>query len=207
MVDLVPLGRGRCDAYTVRMRGRRFDPRHLDVESFAERAESLDGEAGLALLPRLVDQLRPESMAVDMAPVRWQATGERRLQRGGVAQAWLHLVVEARLAMTCQRCLQPVPVPLSLDGHFRFVADEAAAADEDLDADEDLLPTTRSLDLLALIEDELLMALPIVPRHDGRCPEPLALPADELREDTEETPAKPHPFAALAALKRPGPDQ
>lgn len=189
------------------MRGRRFDPRHLDVEAFAERAEVLDGEAGLSLLPRLFDQLRPEAIAADMAPVRWQAKGERRLRRGGVAHTWLHLAVEARLAMTCQRCLQPVPVPLSLNCHFRFVADEAAATDEDLDAEEDLLPTTRSLDVLALVEDELLMALPIVPRHDGRCPEPLALPADEVLADADDAPAKPHPFAALAALKRPGPGQ
>ena len=46
-----------------------------------------------------------------------------------------------------------------------------------------------------LIEDELLLAMPIVPRHEV-CPEPLVATVDELPDD----PA-PNPFAALAALK------
>ncbi len=63
-----------------------------------------------------------------------------------------------------------------------------------------MLALTRALDLRELIEDELLLALPIVPRHEV-CPVPLVAPADaaELVEE------KPNPFAALAALKRSGP--
>jgi uncharacterized protein len=48
------------------------------------------------------------------------------------------------------------------------------------------------------VEDELLLALPIVPMHE-RCPMPLPMAADEAPA-TEET-DRPHPFAALAALK------
>jgi uncharacterized protein len=48
-----------------------------------------------------------------------------------------------------------------------------------------------------LVEDELILSLPIVPRHD-QCPDPLPMPVDEL----DEGPAA-HPFQALAALKRP----
>ena len=55
--------------------------------------------------------------------------------------------------------------------------------------------------LRELIEDELLMALPLVPMHE-RCPEPLAAPVpDEALPSTGQD-DKPHPFAALARLKR-----
>lgn len=55
-----------------------------------------------------------------------------------------------------------------------------------------------ALDLQALIEDELLLALPIVPRHD-LCPEPLAR---AFVEDEGESRAEDSPFAALSVLKR-----
>ena len=58
---------------------------------------------------------------------------------------------------------------------------------------------TRALDLRELIEDELLLAMPLVPRHEV-CPEPLPVRTDEDMPDDA-----PNPFAALAALKRPGP--
>jgi uncharacterized protein len=47
------------------------------------------------------------------------------------------------------------------------------------------------------VEDELILALPLVPRHDA-CPQPLAAPATAEEPLAE----RPNPFAALAALKR-----
>ena len=105
--------------------------------------------------------------------------------------------------MECQRCLGPVCAELQVDRAFRFVADEATAIAEDVETEEDLLVLTRHLDLAELVEDELLLALPLVPRHDV-CPDPLPLtssPADEAAEDAE---VPPHPFAALAGLKARG---
>jgi len=49
-----------------------------------------------------------------------------------------------------------------------------------------------------LLEDELLLALPLVPRHDV-CPEPLAR---AFRDAADVAEAAEHPFAALAALKQ-----
>lgn len=188
------------------MRGRRLDPRHLDVEAFAERAAELDGALALEALPRLLDQVRPEALPDAALPVHWQARGERRAHRGGISQSWLHLQVQAQLAMTCQRCLQSMPVPLTLVCSYRFVADEAAAAEGDIDAEEDLLPTTRSLDLASLLEDELLMALPIVPRHEGPCPQPLVAPGMDEGARFPEAEVRENPFRALAALKTPKSD-
>ena len=70
------------------------------------------------------------------------------------------------------------------------------------DSEEDLLAISREFDLRELIEDELLMALPVVPRHD-ECPTAVHLASSD--DDFEEASAeKPNPFAALAALRKDG---
>ncbi|HQS64567.1 MAG TPA: YceD family protein, partial [Acidovorax defluvii] len=100
----------------------------------------------------------------------------------------------------CQRCLTPVDVPLAVERSFRFVADEATAEALDDESEEDLLALSREFDLRELIEDELLMALPVVPRHD-ECPSavPLASSDDDFEAASAE---KPNPFAALASLRK-----
>jgi uncharacterized protein len=131
--------------------------------------------------------------------VTWSARGKQRATKGGAHQVWLHVQAQVHIALECQRCLQPVYAPLATERSFLFVADEALAAQLDADTDDDVLELTRSLDLRELIEDELLLALPLVPRHET-CPQPLLAPDTTLPDDE----AAPHPFAALAALKRGG---
>ncbi len=87
------------------------------------------------------------------------------------AEIWLHLRADAVLPLTCQRCLGPVEVALAVDRSFRFVADEELAAAEDELAEEDVLALSRSFDLVELVEDELLMEMPLAPRHEV-CPDP-----------------------------------
>jgi len=176
------------------MKSRVSDPRHLDVEAFAKDAVQLEGRWPLAELARLQQGTLPGSDA----EVRWSARGERREARAGQAETWLHLDAQAQVLLECQRCLSPVATPLHVERSLRFVAGEDAAAALDAESEEDVLALTRDLDLQALVEDELLLALPIVPRHDA-CPQPLALPPDELDEAAEQA---AHPFAGLAALKR-----
>jgi uncharacterized protein len=97
------------------------------------------------------------------------------------------------LNLVCQRCLQPMAVPLELDSKLRFVADEAQAEALDEHSEEDVLALTAALDLHELVEDELILALPLVPRHD-HCPNALATAAEPVAEQA-------HPFAALAAWR------
>lgn len=170
-----------------------FDPLRLDVEAFARAGAGLAGAWPLAELPRLASLL-----ADSTASVSWRADGERRRAAGGDMQTWLRLRAAARLSLTCQRCLAPLEELLELDRRLRFAADEAEAAALDAEIEEDVLALGGSLDLRALVEDELLLALPLVPRHD-RCPRPIELPADG---QAAEPPTQP--FAALAALKRAG---
>jgi uncharacterized protein len=119
---------------------------------------------------------------------------------GGEAEIWLHLTAALSLPMQCQRCMGPVEVEVVSDQSFRFVADEATAEAQDDESEEDLLVLVPELDVWELIEDELIMSVPIVPKHEV-CPATVTLSvADEAFE--EALAAKPNPFAALAQLKQ-----
>jgi uncharacterized protein len=175
-----------------------YDPHKLDVERFATEAGHLEGAWPLVGMHRLVDACHSEELPAPDDGVRWTAAGERRRQSPGESHAWLHLSLDTQVSLVCQRCLGPVETPLKFERWFHFVDGEEQAAALDAESEEDVLASTRALDLHALAEDELLLALPLVPRHEV-CPQPL-LPAATAALDEDAAP--PNPFAALAALKR-----
>jgi uncharacterized protein len=178
---------------------KEFSAHRLDVKAFAQAGGRLSGHESLLKYERLAQEAK--GLHPDLK-VDWEATGELRTALGGMAQVWLHLKVQASFPMECQRCLTPVDVLLEVDRAFRFVADEATAEALDDDTEEDLLAMSREFDLRELIEDELLMALPVVPKHD-ECP--TAVPLESSDDDFEEANSeKPNPFAALAALRKDG---
>jgi uncharacterized protein len=177
----------------------------LDVAAFCRDGGRVQGRLSLEEMPRLAESLlRPADGAGDSV-VEWRAAGSLLPVSGGAPQRIVDLAVRATATLECQRCLQPMTLPLQVERRFRFVEgeDEAARLDEELE--DDVLALTRRLDLLALVEDELLLALPLVPRHEA-CPE---LPTPLIRtpgapvDPEAQEPRSEHPFAALAALKRP----
>ena len=177
-----------------------FLPRALDVRALADAGAALTGSASLDQFPRLAD-LAAESHAdadlrQSLGPVRWTAQFSLQRVTGSVDQPALHLQVDAQLPLECQRCIAPYAQALHVNRDFVFAADEATAQLLDEDSDIDVLVTSRQFDLVALIEDELLMDTPIVPMHE-QCPTTVAMQAGEVEEPAE----RPNPFAALAALK------
>jgi uncharacterized protein len=181
------------------MRARAFDPTRLDVAAFAAEGAELGGAWPLRALDRVLESAAPEALPAEDQVVNWRVRGEQTAAPGGGAESWLHLDASAALDVTCQRCLQPVHVPMDVHRRILFVpGGEDAAAAVDAEREEDVLPLTRALDLRELVEDELLLALPLVPVH-AVCAEPLAAPDSATEEG-----GAPNPFAALAALKRGG---
>jgi len=180
---------------------RATDPRRLDVAAFALCAGHLAGDWPLADLPRLLQDALPLGEDSPARSVHWSASGELRAASAGEDQIRLHLRAGTALQQTCQRCLQPMTVRLEVQPTFRFVRGEEQAQTLDEHSDEDVLALVPSLDLRALIEDEMILALPLIPRHE-RCPLPLPTSAGpaQLLHDAAEA----HPFAALAALRRGG---
>lgn len=192
------------------MKPRQFVPERLDVQAFIEEQASLSGQVAVAELARLASGLAPDARVDALPPVAWSAHGRLVPQRVGQPELWLDLQAQAELEWECQRCLHGVRLPLTLSRHIRFAKNEEQAAELDAESDDDVLALTRQFNLLELLEDELIMAQPIVPRHET-CPTDV----QSLMQDDSETPVpgavaeaepavpeKPHPFAALAALKK-----
>lgn len=179
------------------MRPREFDPRRLDVRAFAKAAGHLTGTWPVATFDRLTDTLAAGDGGAPVDAVSWSASGQEVAVRGGAAEVWLHLQADAALPMVCQRCLMAYPHALSVRARIQFVANERLAAEMDAEAEHDVLAFSKELDLHVLVEDELLLDLPLVPRHEV-CPQPLAAVA--AAEAEAEAPCQ-HPFAALAGLR------
>ncbi len=173
-----------------------FDPRRLNVQAFAQAGTTLSATDLLSKHERLLAET--EGLGADRE-IRWLARGEQQIDASGHARIWLHLEAGVSLPLTCQRCLGPADIEVSVVRDFRFVETEEQAEAEDEEAEEDVLVLSRDFDLLALVEDELLMALPLVPRH-AVCPGDVKLAVQDADFEAASA-AKPNPFAALAGLK------
>jgi uncharacterized protein len=191
-----------------------IDPLRLNVAHFAADALEAEGDWAIAELPRLADSecpvdagsplkakadapRPPSRSASDLTRrVRWRAIGSHR-PVGGENQVWMHLRADADVVLQCQRCLQPLDEAVHVDRHFRFVADEDTAAALDDEVEDEVLALPKTLNLRELVEDEMLLALPLVPRHDV-CPEMIPMQFGDV-ELVEE---KANPFASLALLRK-----
>jgi uncharacterized protein len=173
-----------------------FDPHRLDVRRFAEEGGEIDAHDPLRSFTRLIAEAQEPDAACS---VQWRARGELRNPARHQPEVWVHLDAQALMPVVCQRCLHPVDMPLQVRRSFRFVADEATAAAEDDEAEEDLLALSHSFDLLELVEDELLMELPVAPMH-AVCPQAVKMSAADAGFEAAAA-EKENPFAVLGRLK------
>jgi len=170
-------------------------PLKLDVKHAAQSSWRAEGHDLLSHYERLMAEVQGSE---GNTPLHWTAFTELRTNQAGTLSPWLHLTVATTLSQTCQRCLGPVDVAVQIDRTFRFVESEAVAEQEDEESEEDVLVSSREFDLGALIEDEVLMDLPLVPRH-AHCPVSVKLATAD--PDFDASSEKPNPFAVLAQLK------
>lgn len=111
----------------------------------------------------------------------------------------LHIEVHGRLSLMCQRCLGPIEWPVDVDVSLTAVADDSAAGNLSSPFDSIVLDAEGALALRAVVEDEILAALPLAPLHVGT--KPCARPAGEPDTDESTVPQRVNrPFAGLADL-------
>jgi uncharacterized protein len=203
----------RACSLIVVTRERPIDPRRLDLPLFCRQGEELQGDWPQDGFDRLQASLEPLPGDRMPPPVAWRAQGTARPVTGGEPELWLHLRARTQVVLQCQRCLQPTTVALQLERRLRFVRGEDEAARLDEESEDDVLALQARTDLHDLLEDELILALPLVPMHE-HCPQPLERVAEHSAPSTEASPPEsasaaeagddkpPHPFAALAALRK-----
>lgn len=127
----------------------------VDLFNFCQQGGSLAGSVTVGELTRL-DVARSEGV------INYRVQGDRDAQRN----LSLKLDIEGELWLVCQRCLEGLHHPLDITARFCVVRTEAEADAAPLDEDTaDPLVGSVDFDLLDLIEEEVLLSLPLVPRH------------------------------------------
>ena len=120
-----------------------------------------------------------------------KAKSEIKFQLAGASKRFshpsLHLAIKANLVTTCQRCLDEMTV--NLDVNFDYLITSAELNEAEDNDEIDWLEENHEMDVGTLIEDELLLAMPIAPTHAHDC--------SKLSTQSGE---KPNPFAVLKGL-------
>ncbi len=172
-------------------------PPKIDIKHAAQLSLQLSGDDVLLNYERIMQETR--GLGSENV-LKWLVHAQTRHNLTGHQSIWLHVTVATTLPLACQRCLENVDVNVQIDRDFRFVGNETKAEHEDGSSEEDVLVLSPAFDLLALIEDEILMDMPLIPRHDI-CPVDIKMTVADLA--FESTHDAPHPFAALSQLKYP----
>jgi uncharacterized protein len=138
-------------------------------EALATREAVLEGEFAVAAMQRLAEHLGTESGTV---------TAQFAFSRSDSAWIRLEMTLQSNLSVTCQRCLEPLELNVSERVEFGVVleADAVAALPGNVEPvvlDGDRFSPQR------LVEDEMIVVVPMVPKHaSGRC----VVHADSLPE-------------------------
>lgn len=163
-------------------------PNNILLEKWADNGFHWQGKVAIDELARLNEHTmgaKPLQLAFDLA------------KKDGVL--WLDYQVVGSTNVRCQRCLEPLEVDLSGEYRFALLTDESEIGLVDgaeyVLIDELGASARRLLPIKDLLEDELLLALPLSPRH-ADCEMLIDTVGDDIEEEVQE-----NPFAALAALK------
>ncbi len=153
-------------------------PGVIDGLQFARGAQEKRGSLGMERLPRL-------------AQMQCSTPGLDYRIRGGTAdhgELSLRISVTGRMQLVCQSCLGPLSIPIAVDVELQLAESERKI--EEADDEIDRVLASRTMEVAWLVEDEVILALPMVPRHDA-----CGAAGSVVR-------AKGSPFSALMALKR-----
>ena len=153
----------------------------IDGLEFARTGAKLQGAWPVAVFARLRDALH-----TDEGTLRYELLGMPQL-RGRPA---LRLKVGGSLQLVCQRCLGAHEFPLHIDVTLQLAATQAEVDAEPLETEgPEQIVAGREMQVRVLVEDEVLLAIPLAPRHE-RCE------GRELRPASEDK----SPFAVLRGL-------
>ena len=144
---------------------------------FAQTQQTLAGEIDALKCERLAESHVPKGQG---AHINFKLIGAAKQLRNPS----LHLYIEAKLPVTCQRCLDEMLVNIHLS--FNYIICNALPTEIDENDDTDWLEASLEMNLQALIEDEILLAMPIAPMHDHNC-----------NKQSMQSGEKPNPFALL----------
>jgi uncharacterized protein len=164
-------------------------PETVDAVRMLSGRRCFDGRLPVTAFPRFAEALERGEGDVSYA---------LEFGRDALGVDFLEIHASSTIWLTCQRSLEPYQHPLEVLQRLGLIRRETDEAGLPEGYEALLLPEYRQLQLRELIEDELILALPLVPaRPDVVLPAQYVAGAEPLIEES-----KPNPFAALVALKK-----
>lgn len=162
-------------------------PREAELRTWASRGIEVEGDVLVTRMPRLQAVIASGEEPAYATLRCWKDEQHRYI---------VDVRVQVTVALECQRCLSQCELELATQSSLCVVWNEDSI--KELPSGYDPLVAGDTSDLHALVEEELLLALPAVPMHDvGDCKDVSRTFGDSTMDVVEE---KESPFAALGAL-------
>lgn len=169
-------------------------PELVDAWRMVTAGRIFAGRLPLATMTRLADSL---------ADGEGEVQYELHFGRDDLGIGVVHMRVQTRLPLVCQRSLERFEFPVAIDQRLGLIASERDEAGLPEGYEPVLLDQSAEVNLAALIEDELILALPVVPLKDGMDDvPPQTWSTGGPDEEPQESGAARNPFAALASMKQ-----
>jgi uncharacterized protein len=134
----------------------KFDPKEVDPLRFCKLAQTWEVDSDLSEFPRLVPEFTHGQLYC-------RVTGRTDRHQGCV----LHVEIRGEVDTTCQRCLGRLTQELAIACDVALARDEAELERRNAESESsvDAILMSARLSLIELIEDEVLLGLPLAPMH------------------------------------------
>ena len=167
-------------------------PKSVDPLKYADQNKELEGSLSVHLLPRAVEVLADSKGSVSVKLVFDRDEQNLRVLRGAL---------DAHVVLECQRCLEAVEKDIHSDFALGMVMSDEQAKHLPKHY-EPLLVGEEKLDLLEVIEEELILSLPMFAYHEACDAGGDSKQSDPgLKADSEDAEKRPNPFSVLSGLK------
>jgi len=185
-------------------------PDLIDPLQFAEKGQAFSGQVAISRMHRIKDSLSNDQGCLEVA---------LRFGKDEAGQRYIKGEIHGELQLFCQRCMMPMAWPL--DASFSLALLHSEAQLETMaDIYEPFMVPEEKVKLVELLEDEVILQLPLVPKHEvAQCPNGALIldSADSVSgsdgekdnrasatsgQAAAQQTAKPNPFSVLADLKK-----
>jgi len=185
-------------------------PDLIDPLQIAEKGQVFSGQVAISRMQRIKDSLSNDQGCLEVA---------LRFGKDESGQRYVKGEIHGELQLFCQRCMMPMAWPL--DAGFSLALLRSEAQIESMaDIYEPFIVPPEKVKLVELLEDEIILQLPLVPKHElDQCVNGPMIqrsasqaiasagdnqPGDDVKPgQSASEPVKPNPFSVLADLKKP----
>lgn len=163
-------------------------PEFLDFTRIADKGDEIQGKWPISELPRLKELLVKDTGDIEVR-MDFGHHGRLRTVTGNIS---------GLLKVICQRCMQPMDLELNTEFKLAMVQTEEQA-DKLPDEFEPLLVDEDKMSVPQMLEEELLLAIPLVAMHDTECSD-FIVKQKQWQAENESQQEKENPFSVLKDL-------